>query len=428
MTSSIKKVRHALKEKISRDLPSLSLALILFFFSVEDHANFNKKKMKRSHLIEIESGDENGEVEKSLSDVDVDEDDDPDLAVVRRLRNFKACIENRDPSPGFRDILASQTLDQARRAILALVPNPPQTPGTPFPLMGQGLDDLARAFLRFSEKDISNVAIDLKTPTSDMIRYEGLARLLDPGVWINDEAINGIGALIEEKLRPTVNKIAFVHSFYFSNVKNTRYEVFLDDRRRDHLVQCRYLFFPVNSNNSHWTLLVANTSEGLWYYFDSFHGSFANLGEHITERFRVLRVRVRQLFPQHRWASQAQDVKNFPWQTDGVSCGLYVMHTMECIAFALGEHEFALPSWDPKRVLLRFHYAMCILSSSGMRYLRLPDDESSSSDVLGDEFSARCASCSTHGSPLMCVPWKRSFCDSTCQSDFAALHGLRFFF
>ncbi len=246
-------------------------------------------------------------------------------------------------------------------------------------------------------------------------------RLFDAHIWLDDDVINGVGDLIVRQYRSHLHKMGVLPSYYWIN--ETTPKIALDrlfsEKQRSFWSQCKYLFCPMNTR-SHWFLLVIDLFTGRSFFFDSFHGTWSDRATpRMVANKKLLFEVLRSYFPAVSWAPPGftptiKTVSAFPTQKDMESCGLYVLHGMECLAAAAQGPEFKAETWDTKRLFLRFHFAVSLLRG---RLRALDVDESSSG------FS--CAECSAPPD-FMCRAWNQRFCGQACHEAYAARRGLSY--
>ena len=192
-----------------------------------------------------------------------------------------------------------------------------------------------------------------------MLRKHDL-RTLNEGELVNDEAINGMGKLIEARgsdvdRRPYV----FVHSFIdmlsrdgFASVKQWTAR----GLGQADLYARRAVFFPVNVDDEHWILIVADMDARTLTSYDSLgreHG--VRLG--LIERYLVDEYADKRRGEALPWTwTLANAMKTTPQQTNAVDCGVFVIATLDVLhrAFELGgEPDFSFSQQDMPRLRLQ---------------------------------------------------------------------------
>lgn len=203
----------------------------------------------------------------------------------------------------------------------------------------------------------------------------GFARLIDSKTWLDETLPNAIGHLLVEKNRP----VAYLDTYFWALDTTFASRILERVFNASHLSHCEILFTPLNTG-SHWVLLVVKLRTGELNFYDSYHLTWRSYEEkcpHLKTCLALLVTKLRAFFPTQRW-STVSSIESYPTQWDISSCGLYVMHAMECITYDVTKDEFAQETWDERSFFLRLHYALCILNGS----LREETDGEMSDDIL----------------------------------------------
>ncbi len=260
-------------------------------------------------------------------------------------------------------------------------------------------------------------------------------RLLDPEVWIDEVVIQAFGLLLTRRFLRTNVSVAVLSPYYWtaSDPRAMLQRLFAVEHRPV-WKRLRYLFCPILFDGNHWTLLVIDAKLEQAYFLDSFHRTWeerlqrahsVRIAANVDALWKELHV----IHPTHGFLSKpsTESVRNrdpgdYPTQYDSSTCGLYVIHAMECIATALHVKEFQRPSWDAQRLLLRFHVALCLLDASVRRL-------QTAQPLIDLSFgSAVCVACGAANPVFHCAAWnKQRFCNIQCQERFADEHQLSYF-
>ncbi len=401
-------------------------------------------------------------------------EDSPLVARSRALRigHFRAALDGRNISNAVHAILEEDSTDGMTEAIRDAgrsSTSADKMTSTLYSLSYFKAHYVMEALMRYGQtpfKSTDEIFEAKGVISSATVSYASFARLVEPLVWINDEAVNAVGALLEKSFAPFATKVAFIPSYYFADGGHQKsMRSYLKPERASFITACGYVFCPINIEDTHWVLLVGDTSNARWLFFDSYRDPFDSLPALTRRCFLSLHDQLVAFFPGRNWLPVVTNVTRFPRQFDGVSCGLYVLHTCECLAHAVVKSQFTKATWDDDRVQLRLHYAHAIASGALAR-LRLPGDpntdnmhaseevlthsrsassSSSSSSASGDDDDdgdeqdtdwqppqkkpryEACAFCAKEERLFFCGPWQRAFCGSKCQNSFAEERQLSYY-
>ena len=350
-----------------------------------------------------------------------------------------------------RRLLGARDAEAMQEVLHAYLSETPLRPGLPVPpsdFIERALVDHLCDRRHFAS---ANQEVDVsKAPAiGSIVEWLDLAVLLDEQKVVSDEIVNAFGELLERKYAGT---IGFFSSHYLSGKLAPRIGHNLSREREAErlarLATCRFFFFPVHTPD-HWSFLVADCIQTCLYYFNSYGHSWATVKYHVAysqgnvtlaDNLGHLLDGLATLFPTQGWNREIRIVdassEENKMQSDGSSCALYVMHTMEILATDDGryEAELELPTWDDARFYLRVHVALSILSkyvanlatnATGFIDDDLSEDLMSEEEGSGDERSAltfgqpRCANCASTTPRFICHEWAVHFCNHACQKAYA---------
>jgi hypothetical protein len=275
-----------------------------------------------------------------------------------------------------------------------------------------------------STLDIDGVGLKNAVMTAN-----GFVRLIDPGLWVNDECISAFGALLENHFESQPIRTGVFSSYLFTSVttpKTVRKRIMT---HRAFYESCKYLFFPINIDQSHWVLLVVDVTVGGWYFFDSYHAPWAQYAKRhkpLVTIKPILREVLSEIFPAVKQTrGNIVSTRYESTQGDTTSCALYVMHVMECLARGMHLREFERKTWDTESYLLRLHVATALLTG------RIDPLVIEPVDVGLRLIQAKvCAFCARPDPPKTCKAWKRYFCDPrvrSCHVQYAEKYGLNYY-
>lgn len=256
-----------------------------------------------------------------------------------------------------------------------------------------------------------------------------VACLLDARKWINDNVIDVFGTMLENHY----DDIAFLPSVAWKVNPATLVKYFTPSNA-DFIKQKKYLLAPVFSA-SHWTFLVFKTEENSCMFFNSFHDpwtQFANYSQ--LAFFDKLTKWLETFLPAYKGAVSIVPtlVWEYPAQIDGVSCAVYTMHGMHCIASANQNVQFGLRAWDTMADVLRFDIFMCLMQGRIRPLMSATSFHPVLTDPPSDDFSDEepyrgyqtCAQCEKVGHCRICLPWEKAFCSEACQEAYAEASNL----
>ncbi|KAI8823530.1 uncharacterized protein EV422DRAFT_359246 [Fimicolochytrium jonesii] len=153
------------------------------------------------------------------------------------------------------------------------------------------------------------------------------------GNWLNDEIINIYGQLIMHRAQEDINniypKIHCFNTFFYANMSKN-YNLVRKWTKKIDIFALDYVIVPVHLGN-HWTCSVLNFKEKRVEYYDSLHGSAANV-------LRIMRSyleqesmdKKKQKFDFSAWTDYAP--RDCPAQLNGNDCGVFTCLFMEYTA------------------------------------------------------------------------------------------------
>lgn len=273
--------------------------------------------------------------------------------------------------------------------------------------------------------------------TYAVVSPQAVTRLLDGHEWVDDEAVDAFGALLEAYLDRDGTRIVYIPTFVWKERPPYGYiRRFLGAKQGDFLRSSRFLFAPI-TRQSHWVFVAFNLVTGECFFYNSYSATWKLFRDDAVQAtFKVLVECLHEQVPAVKLDAEPVRVDLYPRQRDSTSCALYVIHGMECLASAVHEVQFQQRTWDDKTPLLRLHVFICLVDRQ-WRPLRTSltdnnnDDDDASDDLMDDDapvprFDA-CSGCGAGGENLrICVPWHLAFCSSACQSKHAKTHRLHY--
>lgn len=150
-------------------------------------------------------------------------------------------------------------------------------------------------------------------------------RSINPGKWVNDEAITAMGTLVKERAKGTVHVFS---SFLLPVLMSKGYDYSRVKKWGNAVPQgANLFFFPINAGEVHWALAVADLRERTLTYYDS----LSNGNEAAVESL------VRYL-GDAGWGTywvRVSPGKATPQQPNNYDCGAYVMATMNVLSATL---------------------------------------------------------------------------------------------
>jgi Ulp1 protease family, C-terminal catalytic domain/hAT family C-terminal dimerisation region len=187
-------------------------------------------------------------------------------------------------------------------------------------------------------------------------RAEDLQCLKSNSGWVNDEVINFWLSMVEEMDLVTYlyelennreyKRSLFLNSFFFSKLfdedkaftpkKIERYvkmfDVITTKRKRTNVFELKNIYMPVNTTNTHWTLLVFSMEyRTIWYYDHLYEDDERSIIctemalkwlEFEADRWRLEGIDVG--FDRETWTIISSMGQDIPKQGDGSSCGVFV--------------------------------------------------------------------------------------------------------
>lgn len=336
-------------------------------------------------------------MKKRIIDLDGDSDeaepstgekDAPPEIPVSRLAAFTTLLCSSPPFLSISEdtvaLLNAQDTESMVKEMRARVHSSLLPASNPLPLTSAQYEHIAHHLMNKENFKKDSIILSRKTAFSSSIYVDAksFARLLDSKTWLDESLLNAIGALLVQKNA----HVAFLETYFWPldsklvKVDPSRIAERLFNRENTlYLRQCEYIFSPLNTG-SHWVLLVLKPRTGEMNFYDSFHVNWLTYEAkcpHMKTCLDLLVKKLKELYPTHRW-STVTSIETYPTQWDIFSCGVYVMHAMECFAYEAEETELALDSWDGRCFFLRLHYVVSLLNGS----LREGTDEDEMSEDL----------------------------------------------
>lgn len=144
--------------------------------------------------------------------------------------------------------------------------------------------------------------------------------------WLTDPVVNCFGHSVCQG----ISAVCFIESFFFHNHRDECVSAnpAIHIRNSGASPHCQLMLVPINTANSHWTLIAAKPQSREMYHYDSLpqeesrqrvQALFGLLGNAIDLMFRRDRVPEWRLIPNG----------NSPRQTNNSDCGVYVCYMME---------------------------------------------------------------------------------------------------
>jgi sentrin-specific protease 1 len=154
---------------------------------------------------------------------------------------------------------------------------------------------------------------------------------LRPDIWLNDEVVNFYMWMLDERDRLLCmensyrRRSHFFNSFFMAKLgfgKNINTENVKRWTKNFKPFTMDKIFFPINIENQHWTMLVVNIKSRRILYFDSLYGDGLRYCEAIQFWLNELEMEEGWLQEQYEFRSHGRD-SGTPCQTDGTSCGVF---------------------------------------------------------------------------------------------------------
>lgn len=175
------------------------------------------------------------------------------------------------------------------------------------------------------------------------ITYGNIARL-KPNGWVNEEVINFMMYLIEDRAKRRGQPVSyFAQTFFMSKLVPTlkQYEfaqvrrLFRPNRLQtvygiDNLFQFSKMFIPIHVNGNHWTLSVVDFTKKTIQYYDSLGKSGKAWMKHILHFLKDASATLDHHLDETDWSMA--DVTNAPMQTNGNDCGVFTIINAMCIS------------------------------------------------------------------------------------------------
>ncbi|KAL7752301.1 hypothetical protein RI367_002347 [Sorochytrium milnesiophthora] len=190
--------------------------------------------------------------------------------------------------------------------------------------------------LRKSAANVKGATIVLVGGQFPITRKE--LRILATSSWLNDEIINAYLWLCRSNLQPNAcyNRVHIFSSFFLTQLYTLSADLYQYDRvarwtKNVRLCDMHSVIIPVNYTNSHWALAVIDLQRKVIRYHDS-------LVAFLQRAQRICAVLLQYLadefhdksflppdghFDKHSW--RVELVSDCPRQTDGSSCGLFLL-------------------------------------------------------------------------------------------------------
>jgi len=173
--------------------------------------------------------------------------------------------------------------------------------------------------------------------------------------WLNDEVSNSFICLLNSRNQVHIHNTYVFNTFFYTrlNVGKLKYDYDgvkrWTTRAKVDVTKLDYILIPVNHNNFHWVLSGISMKEKCIFYIDSM-GHSKNSSEKgaaydvMTKLKRWLSDEIVDKYGTHKkdemeieeWTFKV--IKNIPKQTDGGSCGVFMLMFAECIEF-FGKHN-----------------------------------------------------------------------------------------
>lgn len=183
-----------------------------------------------------------------------------------------------------------------------------------------------------------------------MMTVETFKRLKD-GNWLNDDVINFYMNMLQDRnnewygkakgLVQSVQKDWFLCTYFFQkllqqNHKDVRirnkydFENVKSWTKSDNPFHKSKLFFPINHNNSHWTLLVVFIDKKEIRYYNSLNSGGLAFMKHIFHWLQdvVVHLKLKNIeVNESDWKFiDTDDNQDVPKQTNGFDCGMFVIN------------------------------------------------------------------------------------------------------
>ena len=175
--------------------------------------------------------------------------------------------------------------------------------------------------------------------------------------WLNDEIISAYLQMVVDygheargRKRAETPKLHAFNGFFYTNLETKGYDSVKRWAKRakiggKDLNSVEYVFIPVNSGNSHWTLAVVSPMHRTIEFFDSLHGPSANVSNNIKT---WLKGELGSAYKEEEWKIREQDgfesKGGGPTQDNGKDCGVFAVTTAKMIM--LGVDPMAVSAGD----------------------------------------------------------------------------------
>ncbi|KAJ8303667.1 hypothetical protein KUTeg_018777 [Tegillarca granosa] len=177
-------------------------------------------------------------------------------------------------------------------------------------------------------KDISTSSLTLGATDRLYVCGETLEpqdlNTLDQGQWLSDKVINSFLRVLQR-----ANGQIFVLPSYTAvlwNVGSLNHWLFKNVQFKKY----RQILMPININNNHWVLLVANINNRTVAILDSLDGQSGDKFLQLWREFMHIRDSAEEVKEEFGpWKTEAVKCNK---QTDGNSCGIFTLMNAECIA------------------------------------------------------------------------------------------------
>lgn len=230
-------------------------------------------------------------------------------------------------------------------------------------------------------EEILNVIREHSGPNDKIIKHElyEITRKsferLNPGVWLNDEIMNGYVSLINKRCRSTETGdrrtcFAFYTTFYTMLTDMNRLGTYnfrklqrIVEKQKVNLRTLKTILIPINLTDSHWLLMSLDLTENIFYIIDSM-GSSKQSAEHYVN---VVRQFLQEYFHATKSESKSTIRKSFQpaafddnlanWkivtpkdvtrQINGSDCGMHTCINMELLSRGPSDHALLNYPMDP---------------------------------------------------------------------------------
>jgi hypothetical protein len=186
---------------------------------------------------------------------------------------------------------------------------------------------------------------------AESVAYESYLRLRwcasvpEQDRWFNDEIMNSVMAVFNQRditaaqANPLHQRSYFFNTHLLPTFMREGYGGVQRWGRKSAYPKTvfdgRYLFFPINQGGQHWVLVVGDVPKKKLWYLNSFPGAgagyYCSLIRHYLEaEYNKLHSGL-DMGNTFDWAIDGENWENVPIQTDGYSCGPFVLYFMEAI-------------------------------------------------------------------------------------------------